>query len=71
MSREGKASWGELRLAAGGMTHAEIAQRLGISPERVRQLERRALSKCRRKFSAMGFNLGEEVADGGKATDVL
>lgn len=62
---------GELRLTAGGMTHAEIGEVLGVSRERVKQLERRALAKCRRKFAAIGFQLVEEVADSGNAADAL
>ncbi len=67
MSTKGKPSWGELRATAGGMTHAEIGELFGISRERVRQIERRALAKCLKKYSAMGFHLGAELPDTGKA----
>ncbi len=67
MSSNGKPSWGELRLTAGGMTHSEIAELFGISRERVRQIERRALAKCLRKYSSLGYKLGEELPDSGRA----
>ncbi|MBM3346773.1 MAG: nucleotidyl transferase AbiEii/AbiGii toxin family protein, partial [Betaproteobacteria bacterium] len=38
--------------AARALARAEV---LGVSKERVRQIERRALAKCRKKFAAMGF----------------
>lgn len=38
------------------MTHAEIAKVLGVSRERVRQIERIALDKLRRGFAAYGIN---------------
>jgi DNA-directed RNA polymerase specialized sigma24 family protein len=38
-----------------GLTHAEIAKRLGISPVRVRELERRALVKLRRGLEKLGI----------------
>jgi len=37
------------------MTLQEIADILGTSRERVRQIEQRALGKLRRKLSAMGY----------------
>lgn len=43
------------------MTLQEIADILGTSRERVRQIEQRALGKLRRKLNAMGY----------KADDVL
>ena len=43
------------------MTLQEIADILGTSRERVRQIEQRALGKLRRKLNAMGY----------KAEDIL
>jgi RNA polymerase sigma factor (sigma-70 family) len=37
-------------------SHKEIAERLGISVSRVRQIERRALNKLRRAAQAAGLN---------------
>lgn len=44
-----------------GMSHAEIAAALGISRQRVEQLEKRALRKLRRGLERM-FN-SEDLAD--------
>ena len=38
------------------MTLQEIADILGTSRERVRQIEQRALGKLRRKLNALGYN---------------
>ena len=47
------------------MTLAEIAEILGTSRERVRQIEQRALGKLRRRLRAMGYKpedlLGELI----------
>ncbi len=43
------------------MICAEVAQVLGISPQRVCQLERRALRKIRDGLKARGY--GEEITD--------
>jgi hypothetical protein len=43
------------RASTGGMTRAEVAEVLGVSPKRVEQIELRALAKCRKKFAAMGI----------------
>lgn len=47
------------------MTLQEIAEVMGCTRERVRQIEQRALGKLRRKLVAMGYNadniLGEMI----------
>ncbi len=47
-----------------GATLAEVAKELGVSPERVRQIERQALRKCRRFCEHRGYRLEELVAAG-------
>ncbi len=42
---------------SGGMTLAEVADALGCSRERVRQLEQRALAKFEIKLRARGYRL--------------
>ena len=43
------------KLGNGGMTLQEVADTLGVSRERVRQIERKALFKVRRRLAAMGI----------------
>lgn len=46
-----------------GMTYAEIASELGVSVERVRQIERRALNKLRAAFEKLGLKkLDDEIS---------
>ena len=45
------------------MTLQEIANILGTSRERVRQIEQRALGKLRRKLSAMGYDPDDFFGD--------
>ena len=37
----------------GGMTHPQIAEILGVSPQRVQQIERRALAKLRKQLEPL------------------
>lgn len=56
------------------MTLQEIADILGTSRERVRQIEQRALGKLRRRLSAMGYNaddlLGEFIETPSRPTRI-
>lgn len=56
------------------MTLAEIADILGTSRERVRQIEQRALGKLRRKLLAQGYNaddlFGEFIETPAKPTNI-
>lgn len=61
----------EVRSRPGGMTLAEIAKLMGVSPKRVYQIEQRALAKCRKKFAAMRLSLLEELSDSGEISDRL
>ena len=45
------------------MTLQEIADILGTSRERVRQIEQRALGKLRRRLNAMGYKLEDVLGD--------
>jgi len=45
------------------MTLQEIADILGTSRERVRQIEQRALGKLRRKLNAMGYKVEDVLGD--------
>lgn len=45
------------------MTLQEIADILGTSRERVRQIEQRALGKLRRRLSAMGYKVEDVLGD--------
>ena len=40
----------------GEYTYTEIAKELGISRERVRQIERRALQKLEKRFRQLGYD---------------
>ncbi len=42
-------------------THDEIAAELGVTRQRVQQLERRALAKCRRECERRGLALADLV----------
>lgn len=45
------------------MTLQEIANVMGTSRERVRQIEQRALGKLRRRLRAMGYKLEDILGD--------
>jgi hypothetical protein len=45
------------------MTLQEIADILGTSRERVRQIEQRALGKLRRRLNAMGYKVEDVLGD--------
>ncbi len=45
-----------------GLTYEEIAQIMGVTPQAVMQIERRALAKCRKAFKKIGVNV-EDVAE--------
>lgn len=49
------------QLTAGGMTLQECADELGLSRERVRQIEQEALQKMRLILTAAGFSQGDFV----------
>lgn len=51
------------RLAPEGLTLAEVADRLGLSRERVRQLEERALRKLRAALEADGLEVADVLAE--------
>ena len=40
----------------GEYTYTEIAKELGVSRERVRQIERRALQKLEKRFRQLGYD---------------
>lgn len=40
----------------GEYTYTEIAEELGVSRERVRQIERRALQKLEKRFRQLGYD---------------
>ena len=42
-----------------GISHYEIARRLGLSVTRVQQLERRALEKLRKGLARAGFRMAD------------
>jgi len=56
------------------MTLQEIAEIMGCTRERVRQIEQRALGKLRRKLRAMGYNaddlLGEFIETPARPTRI-
>ena len=51
------------------MKHEEIAKELGISRERVGQIERRAIAKIRAAFQGRGITSSAELTAHGKAGD--
>jgi DNA-directed RNA polymerase specialized sigma subunit len=46
-----------------GLSHAEIARRLGISATRVIQIERRALAKLKRGLKKLGVHSCRPVSE--------
>ena len=51
----------KIRLRDNGVTLDVVAQKLGVSRERARQLEAQALKKCRRWCNARGYRLEDLV----------
>jgi hypothetical protein len=52
-----------------GDTLATVATVLGLSRERVRQIEREALVKCARWCEARGYQLADLLPDNERSTD--
>lgn len=53
------------RKRKGEMTHEEIGQFFGITPERVRQIEARALAKAKRILERRGITVADLLRSNG------